>query len=124
MALRQADWPHAMTTLSTHDTKRGEDVRARITALAEVPGEWEADAGRRLRRRWRRCPTPGFANLLWQAVVGAWPASRERAARLRREGDARGRRPDHVDRPERAFEGAVHAAVDAAFDDAAGRATW
>ena len=37
MADRQRDWPHAMTALSTHDTKRGEDVRARITVLAEVP---------------------------------------------------------------------------------------
>ncbi|MFC6344394.1 malto-oligosyltrehalose synthase, partial [Nocardioides hankookensis] len=42
MATRQAEWPHAMTTLSTHDTKRGEDVRARITALAELPGVWAA----------------------------------------------------------------------------------
>ena len=37
MAVRQREWPHAMTTLSTHDTKRGEDVRARITVLAELP---------------------------------------------------------------------------------------
>ena len=57
MAERQRDWPHAMTTLSTHDTKRSEDVRARIAVLAELP--------ERLGRprstgcsRWRRCPTP------------------------------------------------------------------
>src|SRR6478609_3883952 len=41
MAARQRDWPEAMVTLSTHDTKRGEDVRARITVLAEEPGHWE-----------------------------------------------------------------------------------
>ncbi|MGH3335519.1 MAG: malto-oligosyltrehalose synthase, partial [Nocardioides sp.] len=40
MAARHAQWPDAMTTLSTHDTKRGEDVRARITAVAEMPGVW------------------------------------------------------------------------------------
>ena len=45
MAARQRDWPHAMTTLSTHDTKRGEDVRARITVLAELPDDW-AEAAR------------------------------------------------------------------------------
>ena len=41
MGARQRDWPDAMVTLSTHDTKRGEDVRARITVLAEEPGHWE-----------------------------------------------------------------------------------
>ena len=72
MAARQADWPHAMNALSTHDTKRGEDVRARITTIAEVPGEWEA----LLDRLMVFAPTRGrgFANLLLQAVVGAWPA--------------------------------------------------
>ena len=66
-----------MTASSTHDTKRGEDVRARITVLAEVPDALGA-------RRSTGCstlaplPDPGFGNLLWQAVLGAWPASRER----------------------------------------------
>ena len=41
MVVRQRDWPHAMTALTTHDTKRGEDVRARIAVLAEVPDVWE-----------------------------------------------------------------------------------
>ncbi|MGN6324710.1 malto-oligosyltrehalose synthase, partial [Pseudolysinimonas sp.] len=39
---RLAEHPHSMTTLSTHDTKRGEDTRARITAIAEAPAEWMA----------------------------------------------------------------------------------
>ena len=102
---RQRDWPHAMTALTTHDTKRSEDIRARIAVLAEMPGRVGSDA-RPSCSRWRRCPTPGFANLLWQAVVGAWPISRERSARLRREGDARGRRPHHLDRPRRGLRGA------------------
>src|SRR5207249_9050828 len=42
----QRDWPLTMTTLSTHDTKRSEDVRARLAVLAELPGEWGvADRG-------------------------------------------------------------------------------
>ena len=60
-----------MTALSTHDTKRGEDVRARITVLAEGPA-----TGRRRSASCSRLvplPDPGFGYLLWQAVVGAWP---------------------------------------------------
>jgi (1->4)-alpha-D-glucan 1-alpha-D-glucosylmutase len=115
MARRQADWPHAMTALSTHDTKRGEDVRARITALAEVPEVWEEALDRLLELA--PLPDPGFGSLLWQAVVGAWPASRERlhgyAEKAMREA---GDRTTWTD-PDTAYESAVHAAVDAAFDD-------
>src|SRR5512144_1224491 len=71
MAARQREWPHAMTTLSTHDTKRGEDVRARITTLAELPGVWETALDRLLSLA--PLPDPGFGSLLWQAVLGAWP---------------------------------------------------
>ena len=83
MAARQRDWPDAMVTLSTHDTKRGEDVRARITVLAEEPGHWEQALDELLRLA--PVPDPGFGSLLWQAVLGAWtpgpPARPARAAR-------------------------------------------
>ena len=75
---RQASFPRSMTTLSTHDTKRGEDVRARISVLAEIPAEWEA-ALDQLREAHPLGDAP-FENLLWQAIVGSWPASRERLA--------------------------------------------
>ncbi|SDS20352.1 malto-oligosyltrehalose synthase [Agrococcus carbonis] len=76
MRRRQAEWPHAMNALSTHDTKRGEDVRARITTIAELPGRWEALLDRLL----VFAPAQGraFVNLLLQAVVGAWPADEQR----------------------------------------------
>jgi (1->4)-alpha-D-glucan 1-alpha-D-glucosylmutase len=115
MAVRQAEWPHAMTTLSTHDTKRGEDVRARITALAEIPHVWETHLDLLL----TRAPVPdrGFGSLLWQAILGAWPASRERlhgyAEKAMREAGDR----TTWTRPDRTHEKAVRAAVDAAFDD-------
>ncbi|MBC7443251.1 MAG: malto-oligosyltrehalose synthase [Ramlibacter sp.] len=73
---RQAGFPASMTTLSTHDTKRGEDVRARISVLAEIPAEWEATLGA-LRAAAPLGDAP-FENLLWQAIVGAWPASPDR----------------------------------------------
>jgi (1->4)-alpha-D-glucan 1-alpha-D-glucosylmutase len=68
---RQASWPHAMTALSTHDTKRGEDVRARLNVLAEIPERWS-----RVLEEFRGVASTGhgsFDNLLWQAIVGAWP---------------------------------------------------
>ncbi|WP_182525325.1 malto-oligosyltrehalose synthase [Nocardioides dongkuii] len=118
MAQRQVDWPHAMITLSTHDTKRGEDVRARITAFAEVPDHWERTLDRLLELV--PLPDPGFAALLWQAVIGAWlpedPALRDRlhgyAEKAMREA---GDRTTWTD-PDEAYEAAVHGAVDAAFD--------
>jgi len=116
MALRQRDWPHAMTTTTTHDTKRSEDTRARISALAEMPEVWKAALDRLVALA--PLPDPGFGSLLWQAVVGAWPASRERlheyAEKAMREA---GEHTTWTD-PDAAYESAVHAAVDAAFDDA------
>ncbi|HSP53908.1 MAG TPA: malto-oligosyltrehalose synthase, partial [Cryobacterium sp.] len=73
---RQATFPAAMTALTTHDTKRSEDVRARISVLAEIPEEWESTL-RTLRAAAPLGDAP-FENLLWQAIVGSWPATPER----------------------------------------------
>jgi len=117
LAERQRDRPLAMTATSTHDTKRGEDVRARISALAELPEIWAETLGRLLALT--SLPGAGFGNLLWQAVVGVWPASRDRlhayAEKAVREA---GDRTTWTD-PDAAYEAAVHAAVDTAFDDPA-----
>ncbi|MDN5920302.1 MAG: malto-oligosyltrehalose synthase, partial [Pseudonocardia sp.] len=77
-AAREASTPHTMTTLSTHDTKRSEDVRARLAVLSERPGDW---AGRV--RRWSvRHPLPdrSLDLLAWQSLVGAWPIDAQRLA--------------------------------------------
>ncbi|WP_370864988.1 alpha-amylase family glycosyl hydrolase [Nocardioides agariphilus] len=116
MGHRQRDWPEALTATTTHDTKRSEDARARIAVLAEVPELWEATLDRLLDLA--PLPDPGFGALLWQAVIGSWPASRERlhtyAEKAMREAG------DHTawTDPDPAYERAVHAAVDAAFDSA------
>lgn len=73
---RLASWPHSMTTLSTHDTKRSEDVRARLSVLAEIPDRW-AEVLSDLRAVASTGHGP-FDALLWQAAVGAWPISTER----------------------------------------------
>jgi (1->4)-alpha-D-glucan 1-alpha-D-glucosylmutase len=78
------DWPATMTTLSTHDTKRQEDVRARLAVLAEIPGQWAAEVtrwhDRALALAGGRGPEPGTEYLLWQTLAGAWPIGYERAA--------------------------------------------
>ncbi|MBN9605369.1 MAG: malto-oligosyltrehalose synthase [Actinomycetales bacterium] len=117
---RLAAWPASMTTLSTHDTKRGEDTRARLLAIAEAPEEWAAF----LRRRRARAPLRDgvLENLLWQAIVGSWPREREAlhgyAEKAAREAGDRTEWTDPDDR----FESGMHRLVDTAFDDAEARA--
>lgn len=76
------DWPRGMLTLSTHDTKRDEDVRARISLLSEIPGQWAA-----IVRQWSDHNNPAWAgrvpdrsaeHLLYQTLVGAWPIETQR----------------------------------------------
>jgi (1->4)-alpha-D-glucan 1-alpha-D-glucosylmutase len=72
--------PTTMNALSTHDTKRSEDVRARLSLLAQVPGEWAAAV-----RRWHAITVehgeiePNLEYLMYQTFVGAWPLSPDRA---------------------------------------------
>ncbi|MBO0819229.1 MAG: malto-oligosyltrehalose synthase [Nocardiopsaceae bacterium] len=76
-------WPASMTTLSTHDTKRQEDVRARLAVLAEMPGDWGRRAAEWQYRAERLLPeaaglAPETAYLLWQTLAGAWPLTGQR----------------------------------------------
>ncbi len=85
--LRLAHWPHTLNATSTHDTKRSEDVRARINVLSELPEAW----GRRLSRwaNWNGghkqmvdgAPAPSRNDeiLLYQTLLGAWPPAEEEA---------------------------------------------
>lgn len=80
MAERAQSWPHSMLETSSHDTKRSEDVRARINVLSEIPAQW----GKAL-RQWRElnrdkkrlvddvlAPSRNDEYLLYQTLVGAW----------------------------------------------------
>jgi (1->4)-alpha-D-glucan 1-alpha-D-glucosylmutase len=81
MAARQRQWPFALSTTSTHDTKRGEDVRARISVLSEIPGAWKVAVTRwrALNRRFksdvegRPAPSSNQEYFIYQTLVGAWP---------------------------------------------------
>ncbi len=94
-ALLHDQWPDSMTTLSTHDSKRSEDVRARLTVLAELPDEWAAAvAGWQARAdelaRVRSLidimappdeiqpPDAEAKYLLWQTLVACWPIEEDR----------------------------------------------
>ncbi|MCB2231020.1 malto-oligosyltrehalose synthase [bacterium] len=74
--------PHSMSTTATHDTKRGEDTRARINVLSEIPDEWErslkqfAKLNRTRKRRVRGQPVPDRNDeyFLYQTLLGVWPA--------------------------------------------------
>src|SRR5690348_17639438 len=103
-----------MTTLSTHDTKRGEDVRARLAVLAELPDEWRHLAAHLMTAA--PIPEPTFAYLLWQTFAGAGLIDRDRmhayAEKAMREAAIATSWLD----PDAAFESAVHDAVDAAYD--------
>ena len=82
-------WPATMTTLSTHDTKRQEDVRARLAVLAEWPQDWGHHVAEwHGLARWltdgavaeatERAPEPDLEYLMWQTLVGAWLIGPER----------------------------------------------
>jgi (1->4)-alpha-D-glucan 1-alpha-D-glucosylmutase len=81
MTERQRRWPGALSATSTHDTKRGEDVRARLNVLSEMPGAWKASVTkwRALNRRFKidvmgaPAPDPNEEYLLYQTLVGVWP---------------------------------------------------
>ena len=78
---RLARWPGSLSTTSTHDTKRSEDVRARIAVLSEVAREWRAavnlwrrmNARRKVEVDGRPAPDPNDEYLLYQTLVGSWP---------------------------------------------------
>jgi (1->4)-alpha-D-glucan 1-alpha-D-glucosylmutase len=82
MKIRASKWSHGMTATATHDTKRGEDARARLMALTELPGEWTSAVA-----RWKiqnaphlvidgemRAPSGPFEYMLYQTLLGAWPS--------------------------------------------------
>lgn len=115
--LRLAASPQSMTTLSTHDTKRGEDVRARISVLAEIPGEWETALA--TLQAVQPLGDPPMENLLWQAIIGAWPASPERLHAYAEKAAREAATSTTWTAPNDAFETAMHDLISSAFNDEA-----
>jgi len=126
---RSRNWPFSLLATSTHDTKRSEDVRARLDVLSEMPREWSRQAlrWRRLNRTrkqvisdGRTVPDQNEEYFLYQTLVGAWPLSAvARAAGIRGEtgsnegGTAAGKVTEHenfVQRIQRYMNKALHEA--------------
>lgn len=128
---RLTRWPHTLNATATHDTKRSEDVRARLNVLSEIPGAW----GRRLAKwsRWNApakkpfgsglAPVPNDELLIYQALIGVWPLAEEEAAgvpeRLKNYVQKALREAKTYTnwlKPDEAYESAASAFIDAILD--------
>lgn len=118
----QAAAPYTMTTLSTHDTKRSEDVRARLAVLAEMPAEWAAAV-----RGWNKAalrhrvaegaPDRYDTYLLWQTLVGAWPIEPARVKSYLRKAMREAERSTSWTAPDAGYEQGVDTFVDGVLGD-------
>jgi (1->4)-alpha-D-glucan 1-alpha-D-glucosylmutase len=111
MAEAMSRRPHSMLTTSTHDTKRSEDVRARLALLSEIPQKW-IDAVRRWadrneRHRQDNTPDRNAEYLLYQTLVGAWPIETERVLTFMTKAVREAKTHTSWTRPEPAYEEAL-----------------
>jgi (1->4)-alpha-D-glucan 1-alpha-D-glucosylmutase len=85
---RSEAWPHGLLATATHDTKRGEDARARLNALTAIPEDWKFCVARLSklveayrRKSGRAFPSDGDAYFLFQSLIGCWPIGPDGAPR-------------------------------------------
>jgi (1->4)-alpha-D-glucan 1-alpha-D-glucosylmutase len=113
---------HALLATSTHDAKRGEDVRARIAVLSELPEAWREAA-----LRWRAraeagwggvAPDRVFEYTMWQTLVGAWPLAQDRAQRFAEKATREARLRTSWRRPDPGYEAARQGWIAAVYADA------
>lgn len=132
-AARAVEWPHSMLATSTHDTKRAEDVRARLDVLSEFGAEWRERVQRWARMNGRRkrrpneataWPGPRVEYLLYQTLVATWPGAHAPVAEWRERVQAyalKAVREAKVHtswlQPNAEYEAAVRAFVDAVLPD-------
>jgi (1->4)-alpha-D-glucan 1-alpha-D-glucosylmutase len=129
---RQAEQPYSMTSLSTHDTKRGEDVRARLAVLSELGDQWASFAeqlGSPSSAERFVAANPGYASLsrayeylIRQVIVGAGPLERERMHAYVEKSIREAWDGTSWDSPNTELEAAAHALVDHVYDDETVRA--
>ena len=111
-------WPDTLNATSTHDTKRSEDVRARINVLSEIPDLWAKSV-----RRWSRMNGP-FADpndelMLYQTLVGAWPIDRDRLRQYLEKAVREAKTHSSWIAPDSAYEEALLAFADAVLSNQA-----
>ncbi|MGH9263527.1 MAG: malto-oligosyltrehalose synthase [Acidimicrobiales bacterium] len=117
------DWPATLLATSTHDTKRSEDVRARISLLSEIPEDWAAAVDRwaamNERHKTGRWPDRNAEYLLYQALVGAHPLDAERAATFMEKASREAKVHTSWIDPDAEYDEALAAFVKAVVADAA-----
>jgi len=114
--------PFTMTTTSTHDTKRSEDVRSRISLLSEIPAVW-GEAARRWsamnsRHRSGEMPDRKTEYLLYQTLVGTWPIDEDRLFEYMRKAVREAKEHTTWINPNAAFEDALAKFIEALLADA------
>lgn len=134
---RLRDWPGTMNCTSTHDTKRSEDVRARLNVLTQMPGDYQAAISRwmaaneskRTRLAGHVAPTPSEEILIYQSLLGAWPINDEELPEFQERFQTYLRKcareaKEHTSwiQPHEAHESALANFVDALFDSKRGKA--
>jgi (1->4)-alpha-D-glucan 1-alpha-D-glucosylmutase len=115
------DWPTTMLATSTHDTKRGEDVRVRIALLSAIPVLWSDSvlkwAARNQPSKIDGLPDRNTEYLLYQTLVGAWPITVDRLQAYMLKAVREARRQTSWTAPNAAFEKALEAFVSAIMAD-------
>jgi (1->4)-alpha-D-glucan 1-alpha-D-glucosylmutase len=114
--------PTSMTGLSTHDTKRGEDVRARLAVLSEIPEAWAGFA--ELFLNVTAIPNRLFGYFLAQTLVGSGPIRRARMHAYAEKAMREASDGTTWTAPDESYEAAVHEAVDLAYADPQLRGPW
>lgn len=119
----QATHPETMTTLSTHDTKRADDVRARLTVLSEIPHEF-ADAIQRWTRLNESKKTAGLPDrnteyFLYQTMIGAWPIDAERTKQYMQKAMREAKQQTSWTTNNKEYEDGLNGFIEALFEDKA-----
>ena len=123
MSRAQETWPDSMLATSTHDTKRSEDVRARLALLSEIPERWTEAAERwsalTERHRTGGVPDRNTEYLFFQTLVGAWPIGPARMREYMAKSSKEAKVHTSWITPDPVFDEALASYVDAALSDAA-----
>ncbi|HEX9367874.1 MAG TPA: malto-oligosyltrehalose synthase, partial [Vicinamibacterales bacterium] len=121
---RRQEWPYEMIATGTHDTKLGEDVRARISVLSEMPDEWEREVSKwmRLNKGARTildgepAPDRNDEYRFYQVLLGAWPADLDRLQAYMTKAVKEGKEHSSWINPDETYEDATSAFVARVLD--------
>jgi (1->4)-alpha-D-glucan 1-alpha-D-glucosylmutase len=119
-SLESIDKPRGLLASATHDTKRGEDTRARLLALSEIPERWEQAVSRwsELTKKYRSSLIDGATEyFFYQTLLGAYPLTEERALAYMQKATREAKRSTSWIQPEPEYEAALESFIKAAIAD-------